>query len=640
MQQNITFSTAEQPMGSAGVWRITASQKVEQQTLTEHFTFVEKGTRYALPTASVYEQFPPPKQEGDFSEVLPHLLLRGITRAKSLCLLWLTEQDGFSIQQGTLGDFSSLPAGWYAPPLVPMQKLGEDAQTPCTQLVVPWSKLQTALPCAQDMPYLRHLRKVATVKQKATQTLEDGTVLCLFCHRAPSGEAGQSVTVCLVSMEGFDLQRSFDEKTVVMLPLLYSWQFFQQKGSLDFATLASALSVEYFGARRSDLPLLQQGYTPMQHHLRNGETTVSWYRGPLTPVSVAPKPLPENSGLADAYTYYDPEMGMFDVSYAAAWQIGHLLALRSGGFTAKLQRLRTERRKAVLRGQQQQKLKAVWGAKEATEKWAEHLDSLCADCLTAAPVCTAAPVLRSTDSAFWSRSETLYTEQQAELEHWLDRLGTLKDVPFEYLVPQQEMLSPESLRLFYLDKNWVNALQQGALAVGRQGNGDRCHDAVFFSANKNTDTDELPVGFLLRSQIVTHWQGLEVHGYTDPDANFPSALVRLERLGADVMLGIFQEGIQRLELREPPESLHLSCVRSRCLRNIDNANPTEQLFELCVRRDGTINFAETASHYTFENHPMLPDLLAMQLLQTAQMFVVHIRRNDPCNHQPTPPPCV
>ena len=50
-----------------------------------------------------------------------------------------------------------------------------------------------------------------------------------------------------------------------------------------------------------------------------------------------------------------------------------------------------------------------------------------------------------------------------ELRRFLARLRLLHGVPFCYLVPDAELLPPESIRFFYLDRAWTDALVQGAL---------------------------------------------------------------------------------------------------------------------------------------------------------------------------------
>ena len=44
-------------------------------------------------------------------------------------------------------------------------------------------------------------------------------------------------------------------------------------------------------------------------------------------------------------------------------------------------------------------------------------------------------------------------------------LRLLHGVPFSYLVPDAELLPVESIRFFYLDRAWTDALVQGALSV-------------------------------------------------------------------------------------------------------------------------------------------------------------------------------
>jgi hypothetical protein len=55
----------------------------------------------------------------------------------------------------------------------------------------------------------------------------------------------------------------------------------------------------------------------------------------------------------------------------------------------------------------------------------------------------------------------------APIVDWLGRLHTLLGVPFGYLLPDEEMLPPESIRFFRLDEAWVEALLDGAFSLGR-----------------------------------------------------------------------------------------------------------------------------------------------------------------------------
>src|SRR5215510_8826817 len=59
------------------------------------------------------------------------------------------------------------------------------------------------------------------------------------------------------------------------------------------------------------------------------------------------------------------------------------------------------------------------------------------------------------------------TKLSDSLKKWLSRLMLLYGVPINYLVPDERMLPPESIRFFYLDMNWVDALIDGAFSIGR-----------------------------------------------------------------------------------------------------------------------------------------------------------------------------
>jgi len=167
---------------------------------------------------------------------------------------------------------------------------------------------------------------------------------------------------------------------------------------------------------------------------------------------------------------------------------------------------------------------------------------------------------------------------------WLGRLHALVGVPFGYLVPDEQMLPPESIRFFCLDDNWVRALLDGAFSVGRNltteatgasANLDRAtFDTVADQARdaaprrlRAAATDPTPAkawtGFLLRSSVVADYPGLGVNVYPkggSPDDGTPVLLPlrRLDRLGplADTLLCLVAGEAYRVDVHEAPELLH------------------------------------------------------------------------------------
>jgi hypothetical protein len=52
-----------------------------------------------------------------------------------------------------------------------------------------------------------------------------------------------------------------------------------------------------------------------------------------------------------------------------------------------------------------------------------------------------------------------------DVTRYLGRLSLLHELPFTVVVPDSRMLPPESIRFFFLDQNWLDALLDGALSV-------------------------------------------------------------------------------------------------------------------------------------------------------------------------------
>jgi hypothetical protein len=111
----------------------------------------------------------------------------------------------------------------------------------------------------------------------------------------------------------------------------------------------------------------------------------------------------------------------------------------------------------------------------------------------------------------------------AELREWLVRLRLLEGVPFAYLVADTALLPEESIRWFYLDRRWTDALVQGALSVGTVNTDDRTQlTAQYPAVRDELDREERnlrrrpgaprwaggagPIsGFVLRSRAVSGW---------------------------------------------------------------------------------------------------------------------------------------
>jgi len=81
---------------------------------------------------------------------------------------------------------------------------------------------------------------------------------------------------------------------------------------------------------------LEAGYVPLDHDLRTSETTVSWYRGPLSTIDRTPADLELPISSPDQALAFDPTTGMLDVSLAAAWTIGRLVALQDQSYASSL----------------------------------------------------------------------------------------------------------------------------------------------------------------------------------------------------------------------------------------------------------------------------------------------------------------
>jgi hypothetical protein len=177
-----------------------------------------------------------------------------------------------------------------------------------------------------------------------------------------------------------------------------------------------------------------------------------------------------------------------------------------------------------------------------------------------------------------------------QIFQWLASLKLLHNVPFRYLVPDERMLPPESIRFFHVDLNWLDALVDGAYSIGRYASGlgqDTLHNRVEGALAESLSPAviqavrarrpellgldvvgepvplEAVTGFLLRSEVVKGWPGLQASAYAK--GNSPEQdtwdgtslpVLRLEHLSQEIFFGLFEGDCYRLDLHEPSEGLH------------------------------------------------------------------------------------
>ena len=96
------------------------------------------------------------------------------------------------------------------------------------------------------------------------------------------------------------------------------------------------------------------------------------------------------------------------------------------------------------------------------------------------------------DNAFVAGGSTATpTIAPEEILRFLARLRMLEGVPFNNLVPDSELLPNESIRFFFLDRAWTDALVQGALSVGTANTIERAQlEKLYPQVEKEIDDAE------------------------------------------------------------------------------------------------------------------------------------------------------
>lgn len=402
----IQFYEAMQPPLVSGSYQLAASQTIqltaEKPVYSDTQPFGIQGPRFRLEPGMVQQVYPPANQSGSFNEVLPHVVFRRRTLPWSrtidgsvpaagtipppwLALLTLYPSDLMNgntpipIQQGTVGGLLTAATGVIVPQISAASLTADQLAEPLMYIELPQEVFLGIAPTLKDLPYLAHGRQVNTDGKEILGLDEDGFFSVLVGNRLPSasnGTANVLNTAIVVSLEGLQSYLPVDGTSapvtpgiVVRMAVLTSWTFTATPATADFLAVMKNLSVGLLALPYTppnlsdDTPAeitageaLGWGYVPLDNNLRSGEETTSWYRGPCVPVvaSLDPNGPYEYSDKAIRFDSGVPGgvtgTGLFDLSYAAAWQIGRLIALSDATFSKALM----DWRRSLMQTQNQQ----------------------------------------------------------------------------------------------------------------------------------------------------------------------------------------------------------------------------------------------------------------------------------------------
>jgi hypothetical protein len=611
--------------------------------------FKVEAPQFAIDPSAVLSSYPPAGSTGQYDLVLPFVVLDDPSLPWERSLVPDTEQPGKSdptpwlaLVVLELGD-CVVPAGKTDPvvsgPVGTLLKSTSEVHAPELQLpdvslvvqavTIKGSRFGAVMPSSEDIVHLAHCRRISAAGEPA------GLKAVVVANRLAEAAAGETAyRAHLVSLEGLKgaitpgaklPEKPGGGPVDVTVVSLASWSFTSTAEGAPFADLVKGLIEHQSPSPALAIPVptaagtpeavksrLEDGYVPLEYGLPSGESTLAWYRGPLTPK--VPQKLPAQPGRSsDALLVYSAAEGVFDVSYAAAWQLGRSLGLADAEFTRALVRYRQAARSGAAQLAQRRSV-AHLAAQPAADLLAPNpsrhrLVAAIAEGLgqrwttalrgegerwTTAPrgegygAETAPPPAeplpdrgRAAVAAVLGDGEGVAALQdqladlQAPVAAWLAGLALLERLPFANLVPAPAMLPAESVRFFHVDPSFTQALVAGAMSIGVQSSADVAIDeklrpsleaALAADLAKAGASGEPLSGVLIRSALVPAWPTLVVSP-TLGKQSLPT--VRRDTLGEDVLLCLWSGVPNAVSLSEPYQGLRFGIEpEGIALRNV------------------------------------------------------------------------
>jgi hypothetical protein len=381
----------------------------------------------------------------------------------------------------------------------------------------------------------------------------------------------------------------------------YNRSFLELINALDCNTLRLPKRSDQMDATEK---LLNKGYLALPHSLKQGDFTFSWYHSPLSPCTTDrcfSKDI-DIPNFADDLVRYHSDEQMFDMSYATAYTYGRMLALADQQFSEDFLLYKSILNQRNCVRMQQEGMTKIIETKGNEFSQDIVLQEKLADWLANLALLHQIPVsyLIPSEEMLPTESIRFFTIDK----HWLEALlygacsigERLRNTVAKLSVGQLSMEEDTTHDLKILKKKLVHLLEpdEKLLRISADAeksiwqiatsyfedrftllsikNGFVVHDNYHrFKTLEKLMPEQIhqeTTGCLLRSEAVTDWPDLRIEAFTKMNSKTDNAeiglrLLRKEQLSNDILLFMFQETLQTVNVHLEPEGLHFALEQEK-----------------------------------------------------------------------------
>ncbi len=227
---------------------------------------------------------------------------------------------------------------------------------------------ESIIPTESERAWLTHCKRVDLSHTDDVTAQNDGYFSVVIANRFPPCNDNQIITsssngnddvkrikntVHLIAAHLYDakdkrdLNQEIKNYDFVKMISLYHWNIYsdiKEIADKSFETIINDMTDKNNPSKRKSLT----ESALKEHYLRSGEKTYSWYHSPIQPMKYErPKDVAlngEKTYTSDGRLIYDFKTGIFDITYAAAFNLGRMATLSHNAEAQKIVKWRKEQK--------------------------------------------------------------------------------------------------------------------------------------------------------------------------------------------------------------------------------------------------------------------------------------------------------